>query len=309
MKTHFFISLFFLTLSACQNYQPKGDSMTSGTIKAGIDESYTLMMQSELDVYHADYPNARINSVYKPEGEIIEDLLNDSIQAAVITRALTEEELIFFRNKQKLPESSRIATDGIALIVNPQNADTVLTLEQVNALFSGGLKRWDMIRSESQGGDIRIVFDNNKSSNARYISERFLKGAPFPENCFAVHSNEEVIEYVTQNRGAVGVISVGWISDREDSTSQAFLRKVKVVGIIDATNADKPGMARKPYQAYIYDQTYPLRRDVYAIRTSSKTSVGTGFVSFLRGDKGQLIIHKMGMVAEQAPTRVIKMVD
>ena len=68
-------------------------------------------------------------------------------------------------------------------------------------------------------------------------------------------------------------------------------------------------MARGPYQAYIYDQTYPLRRDVYAIRTGSKGSVGTGFVSYLANEKGQLIIHKMGMVAAMSPVRTIRITE
>jgi len=307
MKTYLIALVVFpILILSCKPYDRTGDSMTQGSVKAGIDESYTLMAQAQIDVFSNDYPNATVHAVYKPEGEVLEDLVNDSIQAAVITRALTEEELRFFRSRQKLPESVRIATDGVALIVNPENRDTVMTLDQVNKLFTGEITRWGQLSGKEEGQDIRIVFDNNKSSNARYISERFLSNGPFPEHCFAVHSNDDVIRYVRENKQAVGVISVGWISDRDDSTSQEFLRQVKVVGIIDPTNRDRPDMARKPYQAYIYDKSYPLRRDVYAIRTSPKTSVGTGFVSFLRGDRGQLVIHKMGMVADEQPERVIR---
>jgi phosphate transport system substrate-binding protein len=61
-----------------------------------------------------------------------------------------------------------------------------------------------------------------------------------------------------------------------------------------------------PFQAYILDQSYPYRRDVYVIRTGLKGTLGTGFASFLAGEKGQLIIHKMGMVAAKAPVRTIK---
>jgi phosphate transport system substrate-binding protein len=295
-----------IALGSCAPYDRSGDSMTSGTIKAGIDESYSLMIQSQLEVFKGDYPNANIVAEYGPEGDIIEALLKDSIQAAVITRGLTEDEMAMFRSQQKLPEGVRIATDGVALIVNPNNADSVFTLSQVDSLFTGAITSWSQLGSKQSSESVRIVFDHNKSSNARYINERFLKGQPFPENCFAVHSNEEVIEYVNKNAGAIGVISVSWISDRDDSTSQEFLSKVRVAGIIDPSNAERPTMARKPYQAYIYDKTYPLRREVYAIRTSPRTSVGTGFVSFLRGERGQLIIHKMGMVAEQTPARIIR---
>jgi phosphate transport system substrate-binding protein len=295
-----------LTMVACAPYDRSGESMTRGSVRAGIDESYTLMIQSQVEVFANDYPDAKVEAVYKPEGEVIEDLMNDSIQAAVITRALTEDEMAYFRSRQKLPESVRIATDGVALIVHPDNPDTVFTLPQVNDLFTGKISTWSQLREGRPEKEIRIVFDNNRSSNARFISERFLGGGAFPANCFAVHSNAEVMEYVKSNPEAIGVMSVSWISDREDSTSQGFLRQIKVVGISDTTNKERPELARKPYQAYIYDQSYPLRRDVYVIRTSPKISVGTGFASFLRGDRGQLVIHKMGMVADEQPSRVIR---
>jgi phosphate transport system substrate-binding protein len=118
-----------------------------------------------------------------------------------------------------------------------------------------------------------------------------------------------VIDYVNANKNAIGVISVSWISDKDDPTSMAFLEKIKVVGIIDPSNTEKPDLARKPFQAYIYDGTYPLRRDVYIIRTGLRGTLGTGFASHVAGEKGQLIIHKMGMVAANAPTRVVKIVE
>ena len=307
MRTGFVaLMLAAACLEACQPYNRSGESMTSGSLRAGIDESFTLLMQSEVDVFHNDYPAAEVKALFMPEADVIDALMRDSIQAAVITRDLTEEERAAFRNRQKLPESARIATDGIALIVHRENPDSVLRLSQVDSLFRGSISGWDQVGGKHQGEPVRIVFDNNRSSNARYIRERFLSGEEFPANCFAVHSNSEVIDYVSNNKDAIGVISVAWIADREDSTSQDFLSRVSVVGIIDPSNLDKPSMPRKPYQAYIWDKSYPLRRDVYAIRTSARTSVGTGFVSFLRGERGQLIIHKMGLVAEQTPARIIR---
>jgi len=113
-------------------------------------------------------------------------------------------------------------------------------------------------------------------------------------------------EFYSDAKVAIGVISVSWLSDREDATAKAIRGKVKTIGVINDKTKYQSKMARGPYQAYIYDQSYPYRRDVYAIRTGLKETVGTGFVSFLAGEKGQLIIHKMGMVAAKSPVRTIK---
>lgn len=296
-------------LFSCQNYDLNKDSVTSGKLKIGIDESYSLMMDSQLFVFKELYKHSEIQATYSAEGDIIKALMDDSIQSAVICRPLNEKEMEYFKSIQRLPESTKIAVDAVALIVNPANMDSTFTMEQLTRMFNGQDTAWSQINPASSLGKINIVFDNQKSCNERTIREKFVPSGKLPANCFAVHSNQEVIDYVNANKNAVGVISVSWISDKDDPTSMAFLEKIKVVGIIDPSNTEKPDLARKPFQAYIYDETYPLRRDVYIIRTGLRGTLGTGFASHVAGEKGQLIIHKMGMVAANAPTRVVKIVE
>ena len=107
-------------LLGCNVAQDKNaETITSGTLKLGVDESYSLLMDTEVFTYTHLNKYARIESTIAPEAEIVKALLADSIQAAVIGRALTEEELAYFKSIQRLPESFLIARDGVALIVHP----------------------------------------------------------------------------------------------------------------------------------------------------------------------------------------------
>ncbi|MEN9947445.1 MAG: hypothetical protein RL106_268 [Bacteroidota bacterium] len=299
------VIVLLLSGLACGNYDRSGDSISSGTLKLGVDISYRLMMESEIDVFQEFYSDAKVNAQYLPETEVIQLLLKDSIQGAIINRKLTDEELKMFSSKKRFPEMVRIAIDGVAFIVHPDNKDTSMTTDQIESIMSGKSKSWNELGGKSKG-DIRVVIDNKASCNARFIREEFLHNSAIPENFFATEKNEDVIEYVASHPEAIGVISVSWLSDREDATAKAIRGKVKTIGVINDKNKYQSKMARGPYQAYIYDQSYPYRRDVYAIRTGLKETVGTGFVSFLAGEKGQLIIHKMGMVAAKSPVRTIK---
>ncbi|MDZ4751447.1 MAG: substrate-binding domain-containing protein [Flavobacteriales bacterium] len=297
--------VFTLGLFSCKNYDRNADSIQSGKLKIGIDDSYTLMMDSQIFVFEQIYKYADVVPFLKPEADVITDLLNDSIQAAVICRPLNEAELAMFKAKDRLPESVAIAQDGLAFILHPDKQDSVFTMAQVEGFFTGEVGFWSQISSTGGDDEITIVFDNNKSCNYRYIKERFLKTETFPTNCFAVNSNEEVINYVATHPDAIGVISVSWISDVHDPTANSFVKKVKVAGIIDPANLKKPGMPRKPVPAYIYDKSYPFHRTVYAIRTGLKGTLGTGFVSHLAGEKGQLIMQKMGMVPTTLQVRTV----
>jgi phosphate transport system substrate-binding protein len=303
--------IYFTTVavvfSGCSNYEKKKESVTSGNLNIAVDESYKNIIDSSIDVFESIYNTpsnlAKIKASYMPEAKVIQLLLADSVQAAILNRPLTEEELKLFEGKKRFPESVRIGVDGVAFILNPSRKDTVMSTNEVEEIMSGKNRKW------KDGSDIIVVLDNQESCNARFVKDRFLKGQKFPEFYFASKSNDQVIDYVSHHPEAIGVISVSWIADRDDPDAVRFLNKVKVLAVKDQYSIAKDNHPRKPYQAYIYDQTYPYRRDVYAIRTGLKETLGTGFVSFLAGENGQLIIHKSGMVAAKAPTRIVRLKD
>ena len=285
---------------------PPSEHITAGALKIGVDHSYQPLLDTEIYTYTSLNAKAHITPTYMPEGDVFDLLMKDSIQAAVVGRALTEDEMAYFKSKDRMPESIIFAKDGVALILNPENKDTTLTISQVKDVFQGVITQWKGITSASTLGDISIVFDHTKSNNARTIKERLLDGKAFPTNVFAVQTNEEVIEYVSTHKNAMGVISLNWISDNEDKSAQKFLEKIKVVGIIDPSNSKRPELARRPFQAYIFDGSYPLTREVYYIRTGLRGSLGTGFANHLLSQSGQLIIDRIGMAPVTPPERVIK---
>lgn len=299
------ILLFF----SCNVAQDKNaESITSGKLNLGVDESYSLLMDTEVFTYTHLNKYASIQAHTGPEADIIEQLLADSIQAAVIGRALTEEELAFFKSKQRVPESFLIAKDGIALIVHPEHADSVIHLDKVRGLFTGTDSLWSQIQAGGSDRVVKVVFDHPGSCNARSMREKFGVTS-FPSWCFSEQTTENVINFVHNNPGSLGVISLSWISDAEDSTCAKYRKLIRPLGIIDPSNVIKPDMPRRPFQAYVFDGSYPLLREVFYIRTGLRGTLGTGFANHLIGEKGQLIIHKMGMVAAKTPNRTVKIVE
>ncbi len=297
-------------IGGCASGTPSTDKLdtpTSGELTIGVDESYAPLMDTEIFTFEALYTKAHITPQYKPEAEVIQDLMNDSIRTAVIGRDLSEKEKEFFKQKHLPAYTTHIAYDGIALIINPGNTDTLLTLQRVKDIFSGKDSLWSQINPANNAGKINIVFDNNGSANYRYVKEEILKGQPFSTNAYAQKSNAEVIEYVNKNKNAIGVISIGWICDRTDSIAKAFLSKVRVVGVSEFEFPVDVNEYKKPLQAWIYNESYPFRRKVYVVKIGTRNGLGAGFAAHLAGEKGQLIIHKLGMVAAQSPIRTVQM--
>ncbi len=282
------------------------DTATSGEVNIVSDESYTLIFKTLEYTFESIYTHADVTMKYKPEAEALADLMADSCKVAVLNRDLSENEKKVFQQNNIYPKSIKVAEDAVALIIHPENPDSLFTVSQVQQILNGKDSLWSAINPSNKSGVIKVVFDNKGSANARYMKDSLLKGGEFQKNVFAVNSNQEVIDYVRSNKSAIGVISVNWISDRDDTLSQQFLRQVKVVGISSEAITDTEKMYYKPYQAYIKSREYPFVRSVYLINRQTRAGLGTGFVSFVAGEKGQRMILKSGLIPATMPVRVVQ---
>lgn len=281
------------------------DTPTTGNINISVDESFQPIIESEVDTFEGIYKYASIDAAYKPEGAVVQDLLNDSTNIAVLSRELNANEKAVFDKRKIIPRSTKIAIDAVAMIVNKNNKDTLLTVEELKKIFSGQAKTWQDLDADSKLGDITIVFDNNNSSTARYVRDSLTTDQKLPANTFAADSHKALIDYVEKNENAIGVIGVNWISDLDDSTAVNFQKQIKVLGISRDPNPLTTDDYYQPYQAYIAQGTYPLRRFLYIISTEGRSGLGTGFASYVAGDKGQRIILKSGLVPATMPVRVV----
>lgn len=298
--------LIFVIFSCNSNsFKPDlSDTPTSGNLKVSCDESFEPLMQAQADTYTTLYQNAHVNINYKTETEAINDLLNDSCKVIIVSKELTDEQQQYFKSKTVVVRPLKIAIDAVALIVNKSNPDSLLKLSQFNDILNGKINSWDAITKENTAGAISVVFDNAGSSNARFLKEKFLDNKNFPSNCFAVKSNKEVIDYVSKQKNAIGVIGVNWISDEDDTTAMSFYNQIKVMALSNDTATDKDYYL--PYQAYIALNQYALTRDVFLISRESHNGIGTGFASFVGGDQGQRLVRLKGLLPATMPVRLIK---
>ncbi len=272
------------------------DTTTSGVTSIGSDDSYKPLVDTEVQVYQSLYTKATFHIKYEPEDSLFSDLKRDSVRLIVAGRQLSKEEEDYFHSRQLNPEQVKIATDALAIIVNNDNPDTVFTIDQIKAILHG-----DSMWHAPGSGKITVVFDHQNSSNSRYMRENLMKGYKFPANFYALNGNSQVIDYVSKNKQAFGIIAVNWISNDHDTATQGFLNKIKVVSV--ASTAGVP--ARQPYPYYINSGEYPLSRDVYVIKTEPYVGLCSGLLSFITADKGQRIILLEGLVPSHAVNHII----
>lgn len=281
------------------------ETPTRGKIKIGVDDSYKLLIDTQVYTFGSLYTGADITPLYKSELDVLDDFMKDSVRLMVTSRTLSKDEVAYLTGKQLVARTTKIAYDAIALIINNDNPDSLMKYNTVADIFKGKTDSWKKIYPKSKLDKIKVVFDNVKSSNVRFIVEKLQLPKTFPSYCAAVNTNEEVVNYVEKHPNAIGLISVNWISDRQDSVSHSFLKKVRVLAISNEIEPDGPNYYR-PYQGFVADKSYPFIRDVYVTCRESFSGLGSGFASFLAGEKGQRIILKAGMVPAVMPVRLVQ---
>jgi phosphate transport system substrate-binding protein len=280
------------------------ETPTRGNIKIVADESFRPIVDSEIVTFTSLYKYAHITPTYIPEKELIAAFLNDSVKVVVTAWEPTDEQKALLRNTQIIVRSTTVAFDAIAFVLNKENKDSLLTYQNINDLFTGKLSDWKDINKTSKFGKMLMVFDNDKSANIRYFKEAFKLGDQLPSNFYSVKSNEEVIDYVTKNKGAIGMVSVNWICDTHDSTSISFTNKIKIAAV--SQQILSPGSYFLPVQGSIYDKSYPFTRKINVVSRETFTGLGSGFNNWFASEKGQRIVLKSGLVPATMPIRLIQ---
>lgn len=298
---------FLLLLVACGGgYNEKNhDTPTAGILRVTADDSYKLLVEAERYTFVSMYKYAQLDTVFKPEADVINDFMNDSVQLIVVNRLLTPEQTAYLKERQIIPKNTKIAVDAVAFILNKENPDSTFFYQTIKDIFLGKVTSWKQVNKASKLDRIAVAFDNLRSGNPRYFKERFGIDS-FPPACVSAKSNEEVIRFVETNPNAIGVLSVNWISDPADSVSHGFLKRFKVAAIAPEGEIDPATSYFKPYPAYIADGSYPFTRDVYCINRQTYTGLAYGFSSFMAGEKGQMIVLHAGMVPAAMPVRVVE---
>ena len=98
------------------------------------------------------YQHAHITPFYKPELDVRDDFMNDSIRMMITTRKLTDEEVEFLKTKLINPRTTTIAYDGLAFVVNNRNKDSMLIYNKVKDIFKGRISNWNQINAVEQIG-------------------------------------------------------------------------------------------------------------------------------------------------------------
>ncbi len=285
----FVVGMVFITLFSCKGTDNSKETILTGTTSILVDETLLPIIEDQVAVFESQY-TAKIQLIAKSEKECVMTFIKNKSGTIILSRKLNKQENAIFKNTKIIPKEAPFAIDAIALIKNKKTNDSLIDVTDILSFLKGN-------RTKIKG----LVFDNPNSSTVRYFSEiSGIKTLP-EQDVFSFKTNEEVIKYVSQNEGMVGVVGLNWLFQPNNEIINN-LENITILSVKDKTSSEYV----YPSQENIATRKYPLARVLYIINCQGFEGLGMGFSSFIAGETGQRIILKSGLAPMREPSRNIR---
>ncbi|GHV12149.1 phosphate ABC transporter substrate-binding protein [Bacteroidia bacterium] len=256
----------------------ENDTITSGLIRIACDENFKSLMDAEIAVFEGRNTRAAIIPIYTNETDVFRLLTEDSVRFALVTRDVTSKERAALKEKQLYATPHLVGFDGVALLINTANKDTVLDLPTLKKILRGEVTEWSQMNPRTQLGAIRVVVDNTQSGILRYVADSIAGTSALTPNIYGMKHPAEVVAKVQEMPNTIGLISYNAYSDTTKN-----IRLMRINGYL-------------PYAGDLMQANYPLWRPVYAMLTDPKRSLPSGLSVFLSQEIGQRILMKAGLL-------------
>ena len=271
------------------------ETTIAGNLNLQVDATIQPIVEDVLAVFTSVYPKAHILQVNRSESDIVNAMMRDSSTVVVLARELEPNEKAHFDKFNIKPRITHFATDALALVTNKTSVDTVVNLEDV----------YKVLRGEEAATVKKLVFDNPNSSTLQML----MKNAgvtKIPANAvYSLNNTQEVLKFVTENAGTIGVIGVNWLLQAPQELQQ-YVDSVRVLGVDNVKIDKKVKKYYKPSQSDIATGSYPLTRKLYVLNYQGRPGLGMGFANYISAPEGQRIILKSGLLPVEIPPREIE---
>lgn len=267
--------------------QAASDSGTAYIENKGSDTIVNLAL-AWAERYQAEHPEMRISVTGGGSGTGIAALINGTVDIANASRRIKEEEIQNAKANGVSPVEFTIARDAIAVIVNPQNPVSELTLQQISDIYSGMFNNWIEVGGENWP-IVRLSRETNSGTHVYFLETVLRLGEAGNKTLFSMDtlllpSSEGIILEVRQNPNAIGYDGLGYVPD-----------DLKVIAI--AKDDGSPYLL--PSIETVNQKTYPIARDLYMYTNGQPSGPVKDYLDWILSDEAQVIVADLGFVPLQ----------
>ncbi len=237
------------------------------------------------EAYRQQRPEVAIAVTGGGSGTGIAALINGTVDIANASREMKESEIEQARARGVEPVEHVVAIDALAVIVNPANPVSQLTIDQLADIFTGRITNWQELGG-ADAGIILVSRETNSGTHVYFLDEVVRKGDAENHDIFApqtmlMPSSVGITSEIQRNPHAIGYDGLGYVTEHE-----------KLIAV--ARDAASPFVL--PSVQSGADGSYPIARDLYMITAGEPSGAIADFIAWIVGPAGQQIVADLGFV-------------
>lgn len=279
-----FLLSSFVVVSCSSSSQPSSNTSTKYIENKGSDTIVNLAL-AWAETYQAEHADVRISVTGGGTGTGIAALINNTVDIASASRRIKAEEIEAAQANGVNPVEHVIARDAIAVIVNPDNPVSELTLQQLSDIYSGKINNWKEVGGEDRP-IVRLSRETNSGTHVYFLETVLRLGDKenktlFSTDTLLLPSSEGIIIEVRQNPNAIGYDGLGYVPD-----------DLKMIAIAKETG----GAYVLPSIPTVNDKSYPIARDLYMYTDGEPTGFVKDYLDWILGAEAQEIVAELGFM-------------
>ena len=278
------LAVLVTSMSGCsRNDNNAANEKTSITIKGS--DTMVHLASTWAEVFMNENTGIEISVTGGGSGTGIAALLNGTTDICAASRKIKDKETKLAAEKGIAAKEIVVARDGIAVIVNPANPVSELTVEQIGDIFTGKTEKWDQFGGDAE--TIEILSRESSSGTYVFFQGKVLNKQDYSQKAKLMPATSAIVQSVTSNKTAIGYVGLGY--------AVAAKGKVKVL----AVKADATSPAVIPSEQTVKTGEYEIARPLHLYTNGQTTGIVKKFIDFCLSDQGQEIVRETGYVAVQ----------
>ncbi|MFA5115444.1 MAG: phosphate ABC transporter substrate-binding protein [Candidatus Omnitrophota bacterium] len=243
------------------------------------------LVQSWAEEYMKQHPSDLVAVTGGGSGTGISSLISSSCDIAMSSRDIKDKEASLAKKRGVDPYEIKVALDGLAVVVNPKNPVSKLTIKELADIFSGRVTNW----KDFGGEDAKIVILSREINSGThvYFKEHVLRGndsvsrEEFSQAALLLPSSQAIADEVAGNPSAIGYYGMGYISDKQ-----------KAIAV--ARDEKSPYIA--PTIENVVSGKYPISRPLFLCTNGSPQGLVKKFVDYALSPRGQEVVLETDFV-------------
>ncbi len=257
----------------------------SGSIQIKGSDTMVNLGQGWAEQFMEKNPDVSIAVTGGGSGTGIAAIINGTCDIAQCSRAMKPQELDAAKKNGREVQEVETAIDALAVIVNPSNPVSQLTIEQLSGIFTGAVTNWKELGGEDQ--PILVLSRERNSGTHVYFLEHIVRKGnekgpeEYSPKALMLPSSQAISDEVAQSVSAIGYVGIGYVSNRQ--------KKIAV-----GKAAEGPFVL--PSMDTALDKTYPIARGLFMYIPKNPSALVKSFMDFVLSDQGQEIVQQMDFV-------------